>query len=245
MTLDAGALTAAVALAAVHLTAPAFRFVAGPPRSAWLSGFGGASVAYVFVYLLPELAEWQVHVERSLEKGNGGGAAGGFAERHVYLVALVGLATFYGLERLAAVASERGRETEPAVFWIHMGSFAGYNALVGYLLVQGRGGGGGSLLAFSVAMALHFVVTDLGLLEHHQDRYRHAGRWLLAAAVLAGFLAGTIGRMPGVATGVLLGFLAGGIMLNALKEELPAERQSRFWAFLVGLTVSTVLLLIL
>ena len=244
MTLDAGALAAALGLAAVHLTAPAFRFVAGPPRSAWLSGFGGASVAYVFVYLLPELADWQAHVQRSLEDGNGG-AAGGFAERHVYLVALVGLATFYGLERLAAAASERGREPEPGVFWIHMGSFAGYNALVGYLLVQGKGGGGGSLFAFSVAMALHFVVTDLGLLEHHQDRYRHAGRWVLAAAVLTGFLAGTLGRLPGVATGVLLGFLAGGVMLNALKEELPAERQGRFWAFLLGLTVSTVLLLIL
>ena len=33
-------------------------------------------------------------------------------------------------------------------------------------------------------------------------------------------------------------------MLNVLKEELPAERQSRFWAFLAGVSLYTVLLLL-
>jgi len=36
------------------------------------------------------------------------------------------------------------------------------------------------------------------------------------------------------APAVLLAFLAGGVILNVLKEELPEERDRRFWAFLVG-----------
>lgn len=34
--------------------------------------------------------------------------------------------------------------------------------------------------------------------------------------------------------GLLFAFLGGSAMLNILKEELPEERQSRFWAFLIG-----------
>ncbi|WP_348249527.1 hypothetical protein [Leptolyngbya sp. GB1-A1] len=29
----------------------------------------------------------------------------------------------------------------------------------------------------------------------------------------------------------MFAFLAGGVVLNGLKEELPEERESRFWAF--------------
>ncbi|WP_245180728.1 hypothetical protein [Haloarcula amylovorans] len=42
---------------------------------------------------------------------------------------------------------------------------------------------------------------------------------------------------------VLFALLAGGIVLNVIKEELPAERQSRFWAFVVGVVGYTALLL--
>jgi hypothetical protein len=33
---------------------------------------------------------------------------------------------------------------------------------------------------------------------------------------------------------LLFAFLAGGVVLNVLKEELPVERESRFWAFAAG-----------
>lgn len=34
---------------------------------------------------------------------------------------------------------------------------------------------------------------------------------------------------------VLMAFLSGGIVLNVLKEEIPGERHSRFWAFAAGI----------
>jgi hypothetical protein len=47
------------------------------------------------------------------------------------------------------------------------------------------------------------------------------------------------------AIALLFAFLAGGVILNVLKEELPEERQSRFWAFALGAGIYTVLLLAL
>lgn len=88
-------LIAALALAIVHASAGNLRFLHGTPRSRWLSLAGGVSVAYVFVHLLPELSEGQ----QVLAEAAGG--ALGFLESHVYLVALLGLAVFYGLDRVA------------------------------------------------------------------------------------------------------------------------------------------------
>lgn len=46
-----------------------------------------------------------------------------------------------------------------------------------------------------------------------------------------------------MALAVLIAFLAGGVVLNVLKEELPEERESRFWAFAIGTALYAALLL--
>lgn len=217
---------AACCLAAVHLLAGRLRGVDRIPRSRWLSFGGGVSVAYVFVHMLPELSEHQ----RAFETAH---LLAVFLDRHVYLVALVGFATFYGLERFAQ-NSRTGREDDALVFWIHIGSFGLYNALVGYLLVHQIGPGFETLLFYTVAMALHFLVNDYGLRHHHAERYHRVGRWVLASGVLLGWLLGTTLTLTDLALAVPVAFLGGAVVLNVIKEELPAERESRFWAFAIG-----------
>jgi zinc transporter ZupT len=216
---------AAAAFALVHLLGARLDFLRSLPRSMWLSAAGGVSVAYVFVHILPDLAEHQRHVEDAglLEQ----------IENHVWLLALIGLAAFYGLDRLA-----RRRRRDEAVFWIHLGSFALYNLLIGYLLV-GREGG---LLFYAFAMGLHFLVNDQGLREHHGREYARS-RWLLAAAPVAGWALAVATDLPDLAVTALFAFLAGGIILNVLKEELPEDRESRFWAFAAGIAGYAALLL--
>jgi zinc transporter ZupT len=46
------------------------------------------------------------------------------------------------------------------------------------------------------------------------------------------------------ALAVLFAFLAGGVIMNVLKEELPEERESRFWAFALGAALYSVVLLV-
>ena len=234
----------AFGLAAVHWLAGRLWFLDGIPRSRALSFAGGVSVAYVFVHLFPEIQEAGSHIDESEL-----GPLVLFADHHVYLVALVGFVAFYGLERFAQRAGDDGGDREGEVdsrevFWLHVGSFGAYNVLVGYLLLHREEAGVVSLLFFFVAMALHFVVNDHGLREHHGSLYHRRGRWVLAAAVLAGAGIGLVANVPPGVLALLFAFLAGGIVLNVIKEELPEERESRFPAFAAGTGGYAVLLLL-
>jgi hypothetical protein len=228
-------LLAALLLVAVHLGAGLVSGLQRTPRSRWLSVAGGMAVAYVFAHLLPELARLSGLVARSLR-----------VEEGIFAVALAGLIVFYGLERWAIVSRHarrsRGEDdcTPPAVFWLHIVSFSVYNAIVGYLLTDP----GAALWLFTLAMALHFLVNDDALRRHHRARYHRFGRWILAAAVVTGLGMGRLVPVGELSLALLLAFLAGGVVLNTLKEEVPAERESRFWSFAAGAAAYTALVLL-
>ncbi|MBA3588755.1 hypothetical protein [Methylibium sp.] len=236
-------LVAVIAMVAIHLLVGRLSVLSGTPRSRWLSIAGGVSVAYVFLHLLPELSEGQDVLSETTS------SAVAFADRHVYLIALAGLVAFYGLERFALTSrySERSRQREDAtsagVFALHIASFAAYNVLIGYLLLHRNTSDTPSLVFFALAMALHFLVTDFGLHEHHKSRYDRVGRWVLAVAVLGGWLLGLYTQIEATAIVVLIALVAGGVILNVMKEELPERRESRFSAFLLGVAAYAVLLL--
>ncbi|NEP16741.1 MAG: hypothetical protein F6J97_07525 [Leptolyngbya sp. SIO4C1] len=223
----------AIAFALTHLYGCRLRFLDKTPRSRWLSLSSGISVAYVFIHVLPDLSEAQHQVLTS-------DIALAFLEHHVYVMALIGMVLFYGLERLAKQSRQKnlaegdGDMTEPSVFWLHMASFTLYNLLIGYLLQHREEPGLMSLLLYAIAMGTHFLVNDYGLRHHHKGLYRKFGRWILAAAVIAGWAVGSRLEISEAAVAVLFSLLAGSIILNVLKEELPEERESRYWTFALG-----------
>ena len=233
------ALAIAVALAALHLAAPRIRRLPGLPEAATASFAGGLAVAYVFLHLLPEIAE-----------GNEGvGEALGDVVRvtplldlGIFVVALAGFTLFYGLERLAGrSAGDEGRE--PLAYASHLGSFGVYNALITYTMPLRFRTGVAFAVLFGVAMGLHFVLTDRGLEEHYPKRFAGGGRFLLALALLAGWVAAALfAPTRTVLVSVLTAFLGGSILLNVFKEELPTERRSSFPWFLAGLVGYSVLL---
>ena len=237
-------LVAALVLVLIHLFSGRLRFLGAVPRSGWLSAFGGISVAYVFVHLLPELAEGQA----TLEEAVAAGGLVGFLEHHVYLVALVGLALFYYVEKESLESRHARREqdqhdrTGAAAFRLSIASFATYNLLIGYLLVRGEFDGLQSLVLYTAAIGVHFIVNDFGLAEHHKDGYEDAGRFVISSAVLVGWLLGIVTEIPEAAIAVLLAFIGGGVVLNVLKEELPGERRARFIPFAAGAAAYAVLL---
>ncbi len=241
---DPIALAAAVAvLAALHLVAGRLTFLDVIPRSRWLSIAGGVSVAYVFVRLLPELAAGQDVVNRSLP------AVFLVVEKHVYLIALAGLLVFYGLERVVrmnqrAPGPKYGESTTTrGVYRLHIATFALYNLLIGYLVVHREITGLLALALFTTAMGFHFLVTDFGLRKDHRGEYERSGRWVLLGAIVIGWAAGVLSEVSEVLVVVLSSLLAGGMILNVLKEELPAERQSRLVPFFAGAAVYALVLL--
>jgi hypothetical protein len=234
----------AVGLAAVHLYAREIRFLHVTPRSAALSAAAGASVAYVFVHILPNLAEGQktLIVTQFIPLG--------FAERHVYLIALIGFLTFYGLERTITFSKKSGDVLEQvsqaplSIFWMHITSFAAYNGLIGYLLLHQEEPGNINRLFYFVAMGFHFLVNDHGLREHHKEAYDSIGRWILAGAVILGWAAGLFIQSHQAVVAVLFAFLAGSAIVNTIKEELPEGRESSFWAFALGAGIYSALLIV-
>jgi hypothetical protein len=130
------------------------------------------------------------------------------------------------------------------VFWLHLGSYAVYSTLVGYLLLHREQANLRGLVIYAIALALHFIVNDQGLRQHHGDLYDGKGRWILAASPMLGWVIGLSVPLSPLVVAGLFAFLAGGIVLNVLKEELPEDRESRFWAMGVGSIGFAALLLI-
>ena len=234
---------AAVALSLTHLFVNRLTFLQSIPRSKWLSVAGGISVTYIFIHVLPELEEWQELFTAEGEKG--------FLKHHLYLVALTGLAVFYGLERAARLSAtsrrallEPSKPENPTIFWVHVLFFTLYNLLIGYLLVHRDIPEPSGLIFFTLAMLFHFTVNDHGLHDHYAERYHARGRWIVSGAILFGWFVGVLVPVSEAGVAVVFAFVAGGIIMNTLKEELPEERKSNYWAFFAGILGYTLLLLV-
>ena len=231
--------TLALALASVHLLTRSELFLTRLPRGRVLSFAGGVSVAYVFVHVLPEIDDFRQpmneHPLIALP-----------TEKEVYLVTMLGFVTYYGLERLTDRSAETSTDDRPTsgVFRVHVGAYAAHNAIVGYLLFHQEAPGVGNLLLFALALGLHFLLNDVALEDQHEAAYHRTGRWALAIAVLVGAGVGSVTELERATLGLLFAFLAGGIVLSVVREELPAERQGRFWWFTGGVALYTAILLV-
>ncbi len=208
----------------------------GLPRSKWLSVAGGISVTYIFLQAFPELHEFQQEMNHKDLF-----AIGKIRELEIYLVGLLGLTFFYGLENLTSKSKESKREPkegEPekniGMFWIHISSFAVYNFIIGYLLLNREDISIVAMITYAIAMSFHLIVTDHSLESHFSIYYRKRGRWILVTSLIAGWLISVITTIPQVYVGIIFSFIAGGIIMNVMKEELPKERESNLGAFIVG-----------
>ena len=231
-----GGLVIALLLAGLHLLAPRIRTLPGVPERAMGSFAGGLAVAYVFLHLLPELVEGNEAIGEVLEDVV---ESTPLLDLAVFGVALAGFTVFYGLERRA----ERSGEESPGAFRLHLGSFVVYNALITYTMPLRLRTGIAFAILFTVAMGLHFVLTDRGLEQHYPRRFRRVGRPVLAAALLLGWaLVALFAPQSTVLVALLTAFLGGSVLLNVFKEELPSARRSSFGWFLAGLVLYAALL---
>ncbi|TMW70121.1 hypothetical protein [Alteribacter natronophilus] len=222
----------------IHLFSRYITFLHKVPRSKVLSVAGGVSIAYVFMYILPKLSNYDATLTEA------GFQFLGIGNYHVYLVALGGLSLFYGLERTARIheAEREKRSKGPWIFRIHMISYFLYNLLIGYLLLRGENHTIGEMLLFFIALSVHFVSNDHGLRQTHKAEYDKYGRYTLALAVLVGWFISLFVEVNEHGVALLFSVLAGTMVLTVLKEELPEERESDYRAFTAGVILYTLLL---
>lgn len=209
-----------------------------------LSFAAGMSVSYVFLDILPDLSQRQAAVD----------ALGilTMLDRHVYVLALVGLIISFWVEAASRTSRRQRRraggpdQTGQAVYRLSMASTVVQNAAIGYAIGSPGDPAVEPMWLFAVALGLHFLVNDHALVEHHGDRYHRQGRWWLVGALLVGWAAGSVPSigLPSAILPMVLAYIAGGTILNILRHELPdTGRSSDVGAFLLGAAGYTALLL--
>ncbi len=239
-------LWAILALAIVHAAAGTTAALGLRWQPRVLSAAAGISLAYVFLDLIPTLADGQELIDAS-------GLLPGL-ERHVFILALVGFTVAFWVETEARRSRLRQRQTGAAdetgngPFWLGIVSFVVLNAAIGYIVASPGDDAVQPLWLFAVAMGLHFAVNDHALTEHHGARYRTWGRWLLVAGLLAGWIVGMVPALeiPPQALALVLAYIAGGVIMNVLRHELPdTDRTADVVAFAAGAAVYGALVLAL
>ena len=215
-------------------------------RRSLLSFSAGASVAYIFVHLSPELeGARNVFVEQTAHLGSS------LAWYSIHLATMLGFVFFYGLDQFVMglkPSKDRPHSEEKhggdTAFWVHVGTFGAYAWLVSYLLVDTLEEGGVPIGLYAVAMCLHFLTVSHGLHREYGTLYDRKGAWLLAACSLAGWVNGVIIDLSKPIVAVLLGLVAGGVIVNTLIGELPREKEGRFVPFVCGAVFYSALLLL-
>jgi len=247
---------ASVLIALIFIFVERIRF-RDPQRSeSWMSAAGGASAAFVFVVLLPKLSVAQLALQKVGE--------GGFLEFlsfHSYLLALVGFLVFWALDRSVVVLvggmidSLEDRPTtrfprSKAPLWqpllyAQAVAFALYAMLVGYLIGESPSPNYAALGLFSLAMALHFLAMAVSLRHELAEAYDRLERWLLAAAILAGWVLAQFTEVPYGRLALWNSLFAGMLIFFVIRHEIPSPLAGRFVPLLIGSVGYSVLALII
>lgn len=206
------------------------------PRS--IASFGaGISTAYVFVHLMPELAEAREAFASSASRTLR------YEGIVIYVVALVGFLAFYGLQHFRKRVQEESASGAEGAFRLDIAGWAGYVLIAAYLLSHSLTDTAASTIAYAVAIAFHLVAADHTLRLEHGVAYADKGRFVLTGAALVGWLLGVLVTLPLTVTTAAVAFVSGAVIMNAALMELPAEREGRFVAFAIGSAVYALILI--
>lgn len=189
----------------------------------------GMAAAYVFVHVMPELhdARRSFTVSLSVDTPYEGMA--------IYFLALLGFLAFYGLQHML-VRLRRGEtgRADGTAYRLHLGGFAAYVALIGYLLVRSLEEGATSTALYAVGIGFHLLAVDHALRREHGAAYERRGRFVLAGMALLGWGLGELVALPQFWIAILVAFLSGAVIVNSSLGELPSEKDGRFLPFLAG-----------
>jgi hypothetical protein len=152
-------------------------------------------------------------------------------------MALVGFLLFFLIDRIPS-GILKGEK-----FKLSICSYALFNFLVGYAVVNKDNPEVQPLVLFTIAIALHYFTNDYSLCEAHGEAYRTTGRWVLIASLFLGWFAGLTVQLSETAIALISAFIGGGVIMNVTRHELPEENINSVGAFLLSAAVYTAVLL--
>lgn len=202
----------------------------------WISFSAGASVAYVFVHVLPEIGIYQEQITGH----SGHHQAVSFFNQPLYLTALGGLCFLYLLDTIEAgfydKASNKLKRHKyyMPIFTARSLIYIIYNFMIAYIVTERPGRGLINITLISIALVLHFIVFNTGFREVYEELYDRYIRWLGIVALLSGWILGVMLDLPDVITVTVFSLIGGMITYTALKSELPLTDHKEPFHFLAG-----------
>lgn len=235
------ALAATIFLVIFHYLSPWFASHLPGDGRAYVSFAGGVAVAYVFLHMLPNLVEYNKPIGKLLINNQW---LTPFTELTIYIVALGGFLIYYGLDLLAEGHRKVGRESIFA-YDLHLTMFCLYNFLITYTMSLRAMTSLTATALFTIAMALHFVLTDRKFSRLYQERFNRMGRYLLICALFMGWICTVVFDPVNVLVAAfMVAFLAGSVLLNVFREELPGAGLASFGWFVLGSALIAAILLL-
>ena len=226
------AFAGSLVLAGTHAVTPALERVAGRYSASLASLGGGAGLAYVFLYLLLELAKdgaGKIHAVLPL---------GPEPLETLLILLLAAVTAIYLLQvRLLKTPSPTDEYRGFAGF------FLTYNLLAGAGLVEEARWGALNLSVYALALAVHLAFNERLLLHLRPEAHDWRWRGALATAPVAGCTLAAALPLPEAMLYGMLTVIAGGTIINVVHRELPDPRGLRPVAFLAGVALYSALVL--
>ena len=238
-------LVSVLVLVAVHLGAGLLDRIQGYPRRLVLSTAGGVTVSYVVMQLLPALSRSDDVIRPIADRYLP------LFGKHGYFLAVLGMIVFYAnanqiaLSRQRRLASAGPDSADTRSFLTSMAVMLVFNVTVAYSLADPSDTQVQPIVLFVIAMGLYYLVADESLHANYRQAYQQYGRWVLSAALLAGWALGTWVRIPQVALALIVAFFAGGALVTVLARVLQPGPRRQVGAFALGAVVYALLLMAL
>lgn len=226
------------------ITHYASRFVS---RARWLnprvigSFASGVAVSYVFLHMLPELVEGNETIGKMLAQSE---TLTPLMDLGIFIIALFGFTIFFGLEQLAE--KSKSQTALLNTYRLQLFMYCVYNFLITYTMPLRVQSGVLYALIFTVAIGIHFILTDRNFNRHFQQHFSHGGRLLLLGALFIGWLITAITDPINVlVVSLMIAFLSGSVLYNVFREEIPSGKQTSFLSFCAGIVIIAALLVAL
>lgn len=188
---------------------------------------GGVTVAFVMLDLFVDLAEGSGEAHAIVR----GGPEPVHTTAVLLLVGVV--ATFV----TAAIVAHQARHRHVVELAPHLG----YSLLVGAALVEEAHEGLFALALFWVVITIHLAVVDHGFSHRFHLEHRRWTTIARALAIIVGALVWHAAEPPLGVFHVVLALVAGGTLLMAFRDEIPAPEEANVGALVAGAAVFTLL----
>jgi len=230
-------------LTAVHLLCGKQKWWQFFEAHGWVSFSAGASVAYVFIHVFPEISLLQQqHIGNpSLQHSNH------FFNQPLYLMAMGGICLPYLLDTLELSYTEQKKkchkQIHKSIYVIRKLLYVLYNMMVAYMIVNRHNESILSMKIIIIVLSLHFIVLNANFKEIYHDLFTNHIRWFAIIGLILGAILGKTIILPGFILAYVFSLIGGVITYIALKQELPKTNHHSPFHFLAGIVCFSLLIL--